>query len=353
MNFASDNWAGASPQINAALAEHGGGFAAAYGSSDLDEKARQKIGEIFEKDVSVLFVPTGTAANSLAAALMMRPGGIVLAHRESHMIEDECGAPELLSGGGRLVGVDGIDGKIDPVALAQVLKRHDPPFLHYGRPVGMSITQATEVGTVYRVREIAALTDLAATSKLPVHMDGARFANAIVRLDKTPAELTWKAGIDFVSFGASKNGCWCAEALVIFDRSLQEEAEYLRKRAGHLFSKSRFVAAQYLAWLENDLWLDLARHANSMAEELARRISQSGRVKLAWECEANSVFVYMEEETSTQMREAGARFYSWHLPAGHTPPGDVPESCGLFRLVTSFATTPAEIESFSRLLERS
>lgn len=350
MNFASDNWAGAAPQICAALTKYAGGFAPAYGSSEIDEAVRERISKIFERDVSVLFVPTGTAANSLATALMMKPGGFVMAHRESHMIEDECGAPELLSGGGRLVGLEGLDGKIDPLVLAQMLKRHDPPFLHYGRPVGLSLTQSTEVGTVYRMNEIAALCDLAKTSGLRVHMDGARFANALARLGKTPAELTWKAGVDYLSFGATKNGCWCAEALVIFDRSLQEEAEYLRKRAGHLFSKSRFVAAQYFEWLEDGLWLELARHANAMAERLASAISKSGQARLAWECEANEVFAYLEENTAMALREQGASFYPWHSPQGHIRPENIGEDASLFRLVTSFATTKEEVDRFAELL---
>ena len=217
MFFASDNWAGAHPKIAAGLAAHADGFSTAYGDGDLDRAVYQRFNEIFEREVAVFFVATGTAANSLALAAYNKIGGIALCHRESHVIEDECGAPEFFTGGSRLLAVDGALGRIDGANLERALDRLAPEFVHAGRPMAVTITQSTEVGTVYGLDDIAAISSLAKRHDLPLHMDGARFANALVSLDTTPAEMTWKRGVDIVSFGGTKNGCWCAEAVVLFD----------------------------------------------------------------------------------------------------------------------------------------
>ncbi|MCB1463363.1 MAG: low specificity L-threonine aldolase [Nitratireductor sp.] len=348
MHFSSDNWAGAADPIATALAEKAGGFMSAYGTGELDRAVEDKFAETFEHDVAVLPVATGTAANSLALALAMKPGGIALAHAEAHVVEDECGAPELMMGAGRIEPVEGALAKIDAGALARHLRRYDPPFLHHGRAVALTLTQATEVGTVYSTGEIAALAGQAKQLGMKVHMDGARFANALVHLDCTPAEMTWKAGVDMVSFGGTKNGCWCAEALVLFDPSLREEAEYLRKRAGQLFSKQRFVSLQFDAYLEGGLWLDLARHANAMADRLRSGIASCGRARLAWPSQANEVFAIMSKQDAERAQGEGARFYEW--PAPHWLDDKPGEDEAVYRLVTSFASEADEIDRFAALL---
>ena len=272
MFFASDNWAGAHPRIMESLAVNAEGFAAAYGNSPLDKAVAERFNEIFEREVAVFFVATGTAANSLAMASLARPGGVVLAHREAHMIEDESGAPEYLTGGARVKPVDGRLGKMDINRLEEAIRQPASRFPHGGQAMAVSITQSTESGTVYALDEIEAIAARAHDHGLPLHMDGARFANALVSLDATPAEMTWKRGVDLLSFGGTKNGCWCAEAVVFMDPKAAREFPFLRMRAGQLFSKSRFVAAQFDAYLKDGLWLDTARHSNAMAARLSKAI---------------------------------------------------------------------------------
>lgn len=350
MNFASDNWAGAAQPIARILSEKSGGFVPAYGTADIDRAVEAHLSEVFERQVAVIAVATGTAANALALSLAMKPGGIALAHTESHVVEDECGAPEFMMGGGRIETIAGAEGKIDRAELARHLQRYDPPFLHHGRAVALSITQATEAGTVYTVDEIAGLAAEAGRLGLQVHMDGARFANALVRLGVTPAQMTWKAGVDMVSFGATKNGCWCAEALVLFDPDMRETAEYLRKRSGQLFSKSRFVSLQFLAYLHDGIWLGLARHANAMADRLRSGIAAAAGARLGWETQANEVFMVTQRQTASRLQSAGAHFHQWASPAWmEERPGD---DEAVYRLVTSFATAPDEVDRFTGLLGR-
>ncbi len=343
MFFASDNWAGVAPQINDALAHFNTGNMPAYGTSDLDRKVEARLKELFECDLSVFFVATGTAANSLAIAATSVAGGIALCHSEAHVIEDECGAPEFYSGG-RLAAVGGDLGKILPANLNAALGKFVPGFVHHGRPTLVTLTQSTEIGTVYTPDEIAQISKIAKSRGLAVHMDGARFANALVSLGTTPAQMTWKSGVDLVSFGGTKNGCWCAEALISFDKSRDETISFLRKRAGQLFSKSRFIAAQFDAYLGDDLWLKLAGHANEMARRLAAGISSSGAARLAWQPQSNEVFAVMNVAKAKALREKGAAFYEWNLPLAH--PDIVSEGEDLFRFVTSFSTTEAEVDQF-------
>ncbi|MCB1381366.1 MAG: low specificity L-threonine aldolase [Notoacmeibacter sp.] len=347
MNFASDNWAGAHPAINEALTREADGFAAAYGASDLDRRVEQRFNALFGREVAVFFVGTGTAANALALAALNRPGGVSFCHREAHMIEDECGAPEYFTGGARLHPVDGALGRIDPVLLARELKRFPPGFIHAGQPMAVSITQATEAGTLYSLEDIAAISAVAREHGLPLHMDGARFANALVALGCTPAEMTWKAGVDVLSFGGTKNGCWCAEALVFFNPEQARDLPFIRKRAAQLFSKSRFIAAQFDAYLEGDLWLRSARHANAMARQLADAITASGTMRLAWQPQANEVFAIMGQARLDELGAAGARLYPWNPPHGFE--GDIGSGEVLTRLVTSFATAPEDVTAFRAL----
>jgi threonine aldolase len=288
-------------------------------------------------------VPTGTAANALALAQVTPPWGVVFCHLESHIATDECGAPEFFGGGIKLAGLAGDGAKITPATLRGALAGYGDLAPHQMVSAAVSITQASEAGTIYRVDEIAALSEIAHERGLAVHMDGARFANALVRLNATPAQLTWQAGIDVLSFGATKGGALAAEAIVFFDPDRARHFGERRKRGGHLLSKHRFLAAQFAAYLADDLWLTLARHANGMADRLAREL-QRVRLTPLWPVEANLVFIALPRALDAKLKAAGAAYYvrnseSLSLPADHV----------LVRLVTSFATDGEEIERFVSL----
>ena len=348
MFFASDNWAGAHPAIAAGLSSHAAGFSSAYGTSDLDRRVERMFCDIFEREVAVFFVGTGTAANALSMTMLARPGGVFFAHRDAHMIADEGGAVEYLSGGGRLAPVDGPLGRMTPENLQAAIGRYPAEFVHSGQPAAVSVTQASEIGTLYGAADIEAIAAVAARHGLPLHMDGARFANALVGLGLNPAEMTWKRGVDILSFGGTKNGCWCAEAVVVMEPGRARQFPFLRKRAAQLFSKSRFVAAQFEAYFAGGLWLETARHANAMAARLARHIRASGAARLAFEPQANEVFPIVEKGAVERLHAAGAVFYPWH------PPSDIAAAIGphetLVRLVTSFATGEDEVDRFGELL---
>ena len=348
MNFTSDNWSGVHPAITENLARHASGMAAAYGTSALDKRIEGKFNEIFEREVAVYFVGTGTAANSLALASVNRPGGVVFCHREAHMVKDECGAPEYFTGGARLQPVDGGAGKMEPKKLIRELKGFRPDFIHAGQPMAVSVTQATEAGTIYQPHEIATLASVCREHRLPLHMDGARFANALVSLNITPAEMTWKQGVDIVSFGGTKNGCWCAEALVFFNPESARDLPYIRKRAAQLFSKTRFIAAQFEAYLENGLWLELASHANRMAQNLAAIIEKSHACRLAWAVEANELFVITPADLAAEWKARGVGCHPWTVPCDLHD--EVKDEEVLVRLVTSFASRQEEVDEFAALL---
>ncbi|TCL69695.1 low specificity L-threonine aldolase [Rhizobium sp. BK251] len=343
MFFASDNWAGAHKSIAERLLAESTGFAAAYGAGDLDKKVEARFAEIFEREVSVFFVATGTAANSLSLASVQRPGGIAFCHTAAHVIADECGAPEFFSSA-RLHGVPGQDGKIDPAKLAEKIAAFPQTAVMHGRATAVTITQATEVGTVYSLAEIDEIARIAKRDNLPLHMDGARFANALVALGATPAEMTWKRGIDMLSFGGTKNGCWCAEAIVFFNPEQAKEMPFIRKRAAQLFSKSRFIAAQFDAYFQDGLWLDLARHANGMSDRLRAGINASNSARLSWPTSANEVFAVIPKSAARNAVERGAKFYEWPVPPA-TPELVGPDET-LIRLVTSFATSEADVDGF-------
>jgi threonine aldolase len=348
MFFASDNWAGAHKSIAERLLAESPGYAAAYGNSDLDKKVEARFSEIFEREVSVFFVATGTAANSLSLASVQRPGGITFCHQEAHAIQDECGAPEFFSGSSRLMPVAGDFGKIDPAALSAKIAAFPEDAVHHGRASAVTITQATEIGTVYSLPEIGEISAIARKRNLPLHMDGARFANALVALNATPAEMTWKRGVDILSFGGTKNGCWCAEAIVFFNPDQAKEMPFIRKRAAQLFSKSRFISAQFDAYFENGLWLDLARHSNGMADRLRAGIGASNSARLVWPTASNEVFAVIQKSAAKTAEDKGAKFYEWPIPAGM--PDLASESETLVRLVTSFATTEADVDGFLKCL---
>ncbi|MBZ5759097.1 MULTISPECIES: threonine aldolase family protein [Rhizobium] len=343
MFFASDNWAGAHPSINERLSKESTRFAAAYGTSELDKAIETRFNEVFEREVAVFFVATGTAANSLSLASIARPGGLTFCHTEAHVIEDECGAPDFFSGM-RMVGVDGPEGKMLPDNLVERIGRYPQDAIHHGRAAAVTMTQATEVGTIYSLDEIDTISKIAKKNGLPLHMDGARFANALVSLGCSPAEMTWKRGVDVLSFGGTKNGCWCAEAIVFFDPDLAKDFAFLRKRTAQLFSKSRFIAAQFEAYLQDDLWLDLARHANAMADRMRAGIEHTDRAKLAWSTTSNEIFAIVKKTAIDNARDKGAQFYDW--PISDSAKHLVGPDEGLIRLVTSFATSDADVADF-------
>lgn len=338
MIFSSDNWAGASAPVSDALTRHASGFVPAYGNDPLTDAVTRRFSEIFERDVAVFFVATGTAANALALSAYARPGGVIFSHQSAHIQVDECGAPEFLTGGGKLRGLPGANGKISPDDLIRLMGEHPDGNPMHGQVSAVSISQATECGTVYRPDEIRALAEAAHARGIPLHMDGARFANAVAFLGLSPAEVTWKAGVDVLSFGATKNGCWCAEAVIFFNPDNALQFSYLRKRVGHLFSKSRFAAAQFEGYLADGHWLANASHANSMARQLGEGLVAKGH-RLVWPVEANEVFPVLPHKTIAALRAAGALFYEW-------PADGVEQDHSAVRLVTSFATDPADVARF-------
>jgi threonine aldolase len=344
MNFASDNAAGVAPEILAAISRANTGGALAYGRDDWTKRVERRFAEIFEHDVAVFLVPTGTAANALALAQLSPPWGAVLCHAEAHIATDECGAPEFFGGGIKLIGLPGDAGKIAPETLESCFKHHQWGGPHHVSPAVVSLSQATEAGTIYRVDEIRRLADIAHAHNMAVHLDGARLSGALARMNASPADATWRAGVDVLSFGATKGGALAAEAVVFFDPARAAGMSERRKRGGHLISKHRFVAAQFEAFFAGDLWLKLARHANDMADRLAEKLTAAGLVPV-WPVEANEVFVVLPARTDRRLKASGAIYYPWiaqALPAGRVLAADEV----LVRLVTSFATIPDEVDRF-------
>jgi threonine aldolase len=335
MDFRSDNASGAHPAIIAALVDANRGTATAYGEDEWTRRLQRRFSDLFERAVSVLPVVTGTAANALALATFTPPWGAIYCHDGAHISVAECGAPELYSGGARLVTVGGAHGKLSAPTVEAAIQREGD--VHANQPAAISISQATEVGTVYRADEVAALSEAARRHRMILHVDGARFANALVAAGKAPAELTWKVGVDVLSFGATKNGCLAAEAIVLFEPDADRGAQlgFRRKRGGHLISKSRFLAAQLDAYLTDELWLDNARHANAAARRLAAGLERNLGVAPAEPVETNGVFVVLEPRIATALRAAGFLFHDW--------PTLGPGGC---RLVTSFDTTDAAVDAF-------
>jgi len=346
MRFASDNWFGAAPQIMDAVVQANGGIAPAYGDDEGTRRVEARLADIFEHEVRVFPVITGTAANALSLSLLTPPWGAIFCHASAHVIADECGATELHSGGAKLIGIEGEGSKIDPARLIRSLEGHIPGNAHQVQPAALSITQATELGQVYRPDEIRVLAEIAQSRGMRVHMDGARFTNALVSGTATPAELTWKAGVDVLSFGATKNGALGAEAVVLFDTGLAEALKYRRMRGGHLVSKGRFIAAQLEAYLRDDLWLGLARHANAMARRLADGIEGSPAARIAFPVPANEVFAILPRDADARLKAAGAIYHEWIWDK----PADMGEDEIMIRLVTAFATEQDEVDRFLSLL---
>ncbi len=335
MNFLSDNAAGVSPEILQALQRENAGFADGYGADAVTARLTGLFRDHFEHEVTVFPVVTGTAANALSLAMLTPPHGSIYCHRVSHVSEHECGAPEFYTGGGRLVLLDGPAAKISPAAIEAEMAlvwRHSE---HMVQPAALSLTQATEHGAVYSVAELEALTETARANGLRVHMDGARFANAVVGLGCSPADITWRAGVDVLSFGATKNGAIAAEAVIFFDAGLAADFKYRRKRGGHLISKMRYLSAQLEAYLEDDLWRRNAEHANALATRLGDGLASLSGFRLECPVEANLVFVWMPDAAAEALATAGCRF---HVMAAHG--GEQ-----MVRLVASISSEDGDVET--------
>lgn len=307
--FASDNYAGICPEAMQAMEAANHGFVPSYGDDCWTERACGLIRELFETDCQVFFVFNGTAANSLALAALCLSYHSVICHELSHVETDECGAPEFFSNGTKILHIDGAGGKLDLDEVERTITRRSD--IHYPKPRVLSLTQATEVGTVYTVDEIRAASELAGRYGLRVQMDGARFANAVAALGLPPSEITWKAGVDVLCLGGAKNGMALGEAVVFFKRELAEEFDYRCKQAGQLASKMRFLAAPWIGMLESGAWLRNAAHANRCAGLLERELSAIQGVKIMYPWQANSVFVQLPGRAAEALRGAGWRFYTF------------------------------------------
>lgn len=347
MYLASDNSGPAHPKVIEALTRANEGHALPYGADPLTEQVCERIREVLEApEAAVYLVALGTAANSLALATLSNPWDTVFCHRLAHIHEDECNAPEFYTGGAKLTLVDGPDAKMTPEALTAAIAAEDTRGVHGPQRGPVSLTNVTERGTLYSLSEIEALTGVAHGYDLPVHLDGARFANALVATNATPAAMSWRAGVDALSFGGTKNGLMCVEAVVFFDPAHAHEFELRRKRAAHLFSKQRFLAAQMDAALTDDLWLDMARAANAAAARLTAGLRQIGAGFL-FEPEANILFVTLPRKAHRRLQEAGAQYILW---AGELDGDDDSEPLAA-RLVTNWATTNADIDRFIDLAD--
>jgi threonine aldolase len=332
-NFASDNTAPVHPKVMQALIDANSGNVPAYGNDPLTEKLQETVRMTFGAPQARAFpVFNGSACNGLALARMIRPYESVLAHQQSHINNDECGLPEFFTGG-KIIGLEGDHAKLTVASIGDLIETTLGHAPHTSRPKVISLTQSTELGTVYALDELKALTAFTKTHGLYVHMDGARLANAVASLGCTPAEVV--AGVDILSFGGTKNGAMLAEAAIILNPDLIEDFAYIHKRAGQLPSKARYVSVQLQALLENDLWLDLGRHANAMARALRAGLIDRAGVGLLHPVEANELFVTLPKASADRLFAKGHRFYNW--------PAEGPDA---YRLVTSFATSEDDVKDF-------
>ena len=339
VKFASDNVAGACPEVLDALMKANEGDSAPYGNDDYSKVLQEKFSEIFEKEVIVYPTASGTAANALALSTMTPVFGNIYCHKLAHINTDECGAPEFYTGGAKLIPLTGINGKITPEELEKNIS--GTGIVHHTQPSSVSITQVCETGEVYELDEIKKIADVAHKRKLNMHMDGARFANALVALNCTPAEMTWKSGIDVLSFGATKNGCIAAEAIIFFKPELVGNISFLMKRAGHLLSKMRFVSAQLDAYISNDVWLKNAKQANKMGKKLSDGLVKHNSIKLAYPTQANEVFAKFPREMIEHLNSLGYKMNEDELDGQAV------------RLVAAWNTQNSDVESFLESINQS
>jgi threonine aldolase len=330
--FASDNYAGICPEAWEALVAANKSHAPAYGDDSLTERASDALRELFETDCEIFFVASGTAANALALASLCQSYQSIICHELAHIETDECGAPEFFSNGTKLLVVEGAGGKVRPEVVEELARKRCD--LHFPQPRAVSISQATELGTVYQIGELCTLGETCRRLGLKLHMDGARFANAVAALDVAPKEITWQAGVDVLSLGGAKNGLALGEAVVFFDRALADGFEFRCKQAGHLLSKLRFIAAPWVGLLESGAWLRNAQHANRMATLLRDKLEGNPAIEIMLPTEANSVFVCLAPAHRDALRDRGWRFYDF-IGAGGA------------RLMCSWDTTEADIAALA------
>lgn len=335
--FASDNYAGVCPEAWKAMEIANSGYAVAYGDDDWTAKACSKIRDLFETDCEVFFVFNGTAANSLSLASLCNSYHSIICPESAHVETDECGAAEFFSNGTKLLLVGTDNGKVNLEEIEHTVKRRSD--IHYPKPKAISLTQSTELGTVYSRDELAAVGDLAKRLDLKLHMDGARFANAVAALDVAPKEITWKAGVDVLCFGGAKNGMALGEAVIFFNRELAAEFDYRCKQAGQLASKMRFLSAPWIGLLESGAWLKNAAHANRAAARLEQGLLSISGVQLKFPREANAVFVEMPAETCEKLRAEGWRFYTF-IGAGGA------------RFICSWRTSDEEVDALLSDIKR-
>jgi threonine aldolase len=339
VKFASDNVAGACPEVLDAIIKANEGDSTPYGNDDWSTNLQNKFSEIFEKEVIVYPMASGTAANALALSAMTPVFGSIYCHKHSHINTDECGAPEFYTGGAKLVPISGINGKFTPEELSKNIG--GVGIVHHTQPSVVSITQLCETGEAYQLDEIAAISETAHKHNLKMHMDGARFANALVSLNATPAEMTWKSGIDVLSFGATKNGCIAAEAIIFFKPDLVGNLPFLMKRSGHLLSKMRFVSAQLEAYISNDIWLRNAKHANDMGKMLSEGLAKHNSIELAYPTEANEVFAKFPRHMIEHLNSEGYKMNEDELDGKAV------------RLVAAWNTKTSDVESFLNSINQS
>jgi threonine aldolase len=340
MNFASDNAYGALPQVMEALGHANQGAARPYGDDPFTQALPARFAALFERAVAVFPAVTGTAANALALATLTPPHGAILCHAESHINEHECGAPEFYAHSAKLIGLHGENGKLALDTITRAIDAIPKGFVHTNQPFCVSLSQPTELGTVYSLVEMKAIAEACHARGVKLHLDGARFGNALAALNATPAQATWQAGVDVLSFGASKGGTLGAEAVVFFNPDDAGDFEYRRKKGGHLVSKMRFVSAQLEAYVQDGLWLKAAARANALAARLADGLRALNSVRITVPVETNMVFAEVPLEMAERLRGAGAVFYDWRPPAG----GRV-----LNRLATSFATPEEDVARFLQI----
>lgn len=334
--FLSDNAAGAHPDILQAIVDANDGVAPGYGADAATQAATARLQALFETECAVFLTPTGTAANALALASVTPPWGAVVCHMHAHIAEDEAGAPEFFTGGAKLILAPGDHGLLDAETLDATLSRYSRAWVHGAQPFAVSISNLSESGAAYTVEDVRALGAVCRRHGVRLHMDGARFANALLHSGASAADLTWRAGVDLLSFGATKNGALGVDAIISFDADATKALPHLRKRGGHMLSKHRFLGAQMNAYLRDDLWLDLARHANAAAQILKTRLTDLG-ASILHPVHGNEVFARLDAQTAQTLRDKGCAFYAW------TPDG--PDA---YRFVTSWRTHADELASVTR-----
>lgn len=331
-HFASDNYSGICPEAWAAMAEANADHEGSYGNDTWTERAAELLREIFEHECEVFFVFNGTSANSLALASLCQSYNSILCNEQAHIETAECGAPEFFANGSKILLLGGTNGKIDPAQIDRAVhKRND---IHYPKPRVLSVTQATELGTVYSLAEVRELVGEARRFGLHVQMDGARFSNAVAALKVAPKDITWKAGVDVLCFGMTKNGIAVGEAVVFFDRDLAKEFDYRCKQGGQLASKMRFLSAPWVGMLKDGAWLRHAEHSNAMAKRLEAGLTALPGVTVSYPVESNAVFAKMPPAAEKKMHERGWKFYTGVITANES------------RLMCSWDTTPEDVDGF-------